>query len=101
MRTLLVFPFEKISVWRLKSLLFQRFTVKSRNDAGFAAFVWFLWFVQFKYAKKSMEVCAQVKWNWAVFSAVQSFLFTVINPGQMVRNSMTYIGHAIRKSVYV
>lgn len=52
-----------------------------------------------------MEVCAQVKWNWAVaqccFYAVQSFLFTVTNPGQMVQSSMTYIGHAIKKSAYV
>lgn len=55
---------------------------------------------------QSMKVCAQVKWNWAVtqnccFSAVQSFLVTGINPGQMVRSSVTYIGHAVRKSVYV
>lgn len=102
--------FISLSLWRDFSveaeIPFQRLTVKSRNNAGFAAFVWFLWSVQFKFAKESMEVCAQVKWNWAVaqncfFSAVQSFLFTVTNPGQMVRSSMMYTGHAIKKSVYV
>lgn len=58
---------------------------------------------------QSMKVCAQVKRNWAVvyvtqnfcFSAVQRLLFTVINPGQLVRSSMMSIGHAIRKSVHV
>lgn len=110
MSTSLLFLFEEISVWRLKSLLFQRFTVKSRNNMGFTAFLWFLWSMQFKCLKKNMEVHAQVKWNWVViyatqnscFSAVQTFSFTAIKHGQMVRSSMMYIGHATsKKSVHV
>lgn len=86
MSTSLLSPFEEILVWRLKSLLFQRFTVKSGSNMGFTAFLWFLWSMQFKSTKENMQVCAQVKWNWAViyatqnccFSAVQSSLLTAL-----------------------
>lgn len=108
--TSLLFLLEEISMWRLNSLLFQRFTVKSRNNMGFTAFLWFLWSVQFKQPKENTEVCARVKWNCVVvyatqsccFSAVQSFLFTAIKHGQRGRSSMTYIGDATsKKSAHV
>lgn len=70
--------FEEILVWRLKSLLFQRFTIKSGSNMGFTAFLWFLWSMQFKSTKENMQVCAQVKWNWAAIYATQNCCFSAV-----------------------